>query len=119
MSPACAPIARKVRGDRVRALSWARTDSATTTIASSAIAIVERESRKTVLAGFLLDDGSSCDGVVSVRPSVQVFRDPQGREGLNAEVQLERPDAPTWHQRVWLDRIQRVEHVDSIMASEN
>jgi len=68
---------------------------------------------------LLLNDGSSCDGVVSVRPSVQVFRDAQGREGINAEVQLERPDAPAWHQRVWLDRIRRVEHVDSIMASEN
>ncbi|MGB3381290.1 MAG: DUF3247 family protein [Rhodanobacter sp.] len=68
---------------------------------------------------LLLSDGSSCDGVVSMRPSVQVFRDPQGREGINAEVQLERPDVPTWHQRVWLDRIRRVEHVDSIMASES
>lgn len=68
---------------------------------------------------LLLSDGSSCDGVVSVRPSVQVFRDPDGREGLNAEVQLERPDVPTWQQRVWLDRIMRVEHVDSIMASES
>lgn len=68
---------------------------------------------------LLLHDGSSCDGVVSVRPSVQVFRDPEGREGVNAEVQLERPDAPTWHQRVWLDRVSRVEHVDSTMASES
>ena len=68
---------------------------------------------------LLLSDGSSCDGVVSMRPSVQVFRDPQGREGINAEVQLERPDVPTWHQRVWLDRIRRVEHVDSTMASES
>ncbi|MGB3462713.1 DUF3247 family protein [Rhodanobacter lindaniclasticus] len=68
---------------------------------------------------LLLSDGSSCDGVVSVRPSVQVFRDPQGREGINAEVQLQRPDVPAWHQRVWLDRIRRVESVDSIMPGEN
>ncbi|CAM5572206.1 DUF3247 family protein [Rhodanobacter lindaniclasticus] len=68
---------------------------------------------------LLLNDGSSCDGVVTVRPSVQVFRDPQGREGINAEVQLERPDVPAWHQRVWLDRVRRVEHLDSAMGGES
>ena len=66
-----------------------------------------------------LRDGSSCDGMVTVRPSVQVFRDPDEREGINAEVQLERPDAPDWHRRIWLDQIVRVEHLDSGMASES
>ncbi len=39
-----------------------------------------------------LRDGSTCEGVVTVRPSVQVFRDDEDREGINAVVQLERPD---------------------------
>ncbi|MEO6799602.1 MAG: DUF3247 family protein [Rhodanobacter sp.] len=68
---------------------------------------------------LLLRDGSSCDGVVSVRPSLQVFRDHDDREGINAEVQLERPDVPTWHQRIWLDEIVGIEHLDSGLASES
>lgn len=68
---------------------------------------------------LLLRDGSSCDGVVTVRPSLQVFRDHDDREGINAEVQLERPDVPEWHQRIWLDQIVQVEHLDSCMASES
>jgi hypothetical protein len=68
---------------------------------------------------LLLKDGSSCDGVVSTRPNVQVFRDPDEREGINATVQLERPDVPEWSRHVWLDQIVRVEHLDSSMASEN
>jgi len=40
------------------------------------------------------------------------------REGVNATVQLERPDVPEWGRQVWLDQILRVEHVDSCMASE-
>ncbi|EIL93532.1 DUF3247 family protein [Rhodanobacter spathiphylli] len=68
---------------------------------------------------LLLKDGSSCDGVVSTRPNVQVFRDAEEREGINATVQLERPDVPEWTRQVWLDQIVRVEHLDSIMASEN
>lgn len=66
-----------------------------------------------------LKDGSRCDGVVTVRPSIQVFRDGNECEGINATVQLERPDAPKWHRHVWLDQILRVEHGDSILASES
>ncbi len=67
---------------------------------------------------LLMHDGSACDGVVSTRPNVQVFRDPQQREGINAEVSLERPDVPGWIQHVWLDQIAHVEHLDSTMGSE-
>lgn len=66
-----------------------------------------------------LKDGSSCDAVISTRPNVQVFRDRDGREGINATVQLERPEAPRWRRQVWLDEIVRIEHLDSCMASEN
>jgi hypothetical protein len=68
---------------------------------------------------LFLHDGSTCDGVVSTRPNVQVFRDDQEREGINAEVQLERPDAPGWTRHIWLDEVTRVEHLDSIMGSES
>ena len=66
-----------------------------------------------------LRDGSTCEGVVTVRPSVQMFRDHEGLEGINAEVQLERPDMPTWHPRIWLDQVVRIEHLDSGLASES
>lgn len=68
---------------------------------------------------LVLKDGSSCDGVVSTRPNVQVFRDAQENEGINARVQLRRPDAPGWSRRFWLDQVVRVEHLDSIMGSES
>lgn len=66
-----------------------------------------------------LKDGSTCTGVVATRPNVQLFLDAQEHEGINATVKLERPDVPKWSRHVWLDQIVRVEHVDSIMASEN
>ena len=68
---------------------------------------------------LMLRDGTTCEGVVSVRPSMQVFRDPEGVEGSNAELQLERPPTPAWHRRIWLDQIVRVEHLDSGLASES
>lgn len=65
-----------------------------------------------------LRDGTSYDGVVCERPSVQVFRDDQANEGINGVVRLERPDAPAWTCYVWLGDIHRVEHLDSTMGSE-
>lgn len=66
-----------------------------------------------------LRDGSTCAGVVHVRGSIQVFRDPDGREGMNAELVLEFADAVGGTRRVWLDQIEHVDHLDSAMASEN
>jgi hypothetical protein len=68
---------------------------------------------------LLLKDGSSCDGVVSTRPNVQMFRDAEEHEGINATVRLQRPDVPDWSGNVWLDQVVRVEHLDSVMASES
>ncbi len=65
-----------------------------------------------------LRDGTTCEGVVTVRPSMQVFRDGEGLEGVNAEVQLERPGTDC-HRRVWLDQIVHIEHLDSGLASES
>lgn len=66
-----------------------------------------------------LRDGSRCEGVVSVRPSMQVLRDHDGREGLNARLRLERPGQPDWECDVWLDQVEGVEHLDSTLASES
>ncbi len=63
---------------------------------------------------LLLHDGSSCDGIVCEQPSVQVFRDRDENEGINAVVRLERPDVPDWNCYVWLDDIRRVEHLGSL-----
>lgn len=68
---------------------------------------------------LLMRDGSSCDGVVSTRPNVQVFRDPDQHEGINATVSLQRPDVPDWVGQVWLDQVVRVEHLDCAMGSES
>ena len=56
-----------------------------------------------------LDDGRVLRGTVAARPTVQVFRDADGREGFNGLVRIEDPalDAPetAGFQDVWLDRI--------------
>lgn len=68
---------------------------------------------------LVMQDGSTCDGVVSARPSVQVFRDSDAQEGINARVLLQRPDVPGWRRNIWLDQVMRVEHLDSISVSES
>lgn len=68
---------------------------------------------------LVMRDGSSCDGVVCARPSVQIFRDGEAREGINATVKLLRPDAPEWSRQVWLDQIARVEHLDSMVPGNS
>jgi hypothetical protein len=60
-----------------------------------------------------LKDGNDCEGVIVERPTVQVYRDVHENEGINGEVRLERPDQPDWHRWIWLDEIERVEHLDS------
>jgi len=62
---------------------------------------------------------TAAEGRQQLRPNVQVFRDAHEREGINATVQLERPDAPEWIRQVWLVQVVRFEHLDSSMASEN
>ena len=64
-------------------------------------------------------DGGVCEGVVRTRPNVQVFRDPKQTEGINVKVSLAYRDAPSRIQRVWLDQVACVEHLDSTLGSEN
>ena len=60
-----------------------------------------------------LDDGARLQGIVEMRPSVQVFFDPDGREGINALLRLEaflddgRPHPGGIHD-IWLDEIREV-----------
>lgn len=64
-------------------------------------------------------DGSTHEGVVQVRTSAQVFRDPQRREGTNAVVSLERPGKAGQVERIWLDQVARVQYVGPALAAEN
>jgi hypothetical protein len=50
---------------------------------------------------------------------VQVFRDPKQTEGINVKVSLAYRDAPSRIQRVWLDQVARIEHLDSTLGDEN
>jgi len=54
------------------------------------------------------DDGKTASGIVCIRPTVQSFRDRDGKEGLNGVLRLEDADAPGGERRIWLDQIQRV-----------
>lgn len=61
---------------------------------------------------LLLADGSSVAGVVSVRPTVQTFLDPQGEEGINGVVRIDDADDPAQAHYVWLDVIGEVRRLD-------
>ena len=66
-----------------------------------------------------LRDGSKVDGVVRVRGSMQVFRDPHGKEGMNVRIGLERRGVAGDIRYVGLDQVERVQHLDSALAGEN
>ncbi|MGH8025295.1 MAG: DUF3247 family protein [Pseudoxanthomonas sp.] len=52
-----------------------------------------------------LSDGRKLQGVVTVRPSVQTFRDAEGREGINALLRLDDLHRPGKTHHVWLDQV--------------
>lgn len=62
---------------------------------------------------LLLADGSSVAGVVSVRPTVQTFLDPQGEEGINGVVRIDDAADPSQAHYVWLDVIREVRPIDT------
>lgn len=66
-----------------------------------------------------LRDKSTYTGVIRVRSTAQVFRDPRGQEGINAEVTLENRDAPHGAWKLWLDQVEHVTPMDSGRAGEN
>ena len=58
-----------------------------------------------------LDDGIVVEGTVSARPTLEVFRDGEGREGHNALLRLddlERPETPHY---LWVGDIRAVERL--------
>ncbi|MGO1893502.1 MAG: DUF3247 family protein, partial [Luteimonas sp.] len=63
---------------------------------------------------LLLADGSSVAGVVSVRPTVQTFLDPQGEEGINGVVRIDDAADPSQAHYVWLDVIRDVRPIDTV-----
>lgn len=66
-----------------------------------------------------LRNGTVYDGIVCARPSMEIFRDQEGREGFNALLRLGRAGMSEWSRYIWLDEISRIEHMDSIMGSES
>ncbi len=61
------------------------------------------------------NDGQPVEGMVTVTPTVQVFKSPEGDEGINGVVKLEDMQRPGWSGLVWLGDIRRVEHLDSVI----
>jgi hypothetical protein len=61
-----------------------------------------------------LSSGATTEGVVAVTPTVQVFRDPQGQEGINGVVKLIDPQKPDWDVLIWLGDIADLTHLDSV-----
>ncbi|TCV92035.1 uncharacterized protein DUF3247 [Luteibacter rhizovicinus] len=59
-------------------------------------------------------DGTKTTGIVTVLPTIQSFLDGEGNEGMNGVVKLFDPDRPDWVATIWLDHIERIEHLDSV-----
>ncbi len=63
---------------------------------------------------LLMDDGEVVQGIVAVKPTVQVFFDHAGREGSNAVVRIEDPamehPESAGRRDLWVDAIREVRH---------
>jgi len=57
--------------------------------------------------------GDVLTGTVTERPATQIFRGPDGTEGVNALVRLDDPEAPPWNVYLWLSDIEKVENIDA------
>ena len=63
---------------------------------------------------LLMDDGEVVQGIVTVKPTLQVFFGHGGDQGMNAVLRLvgpalERPGQAGWRD-VWLDQVREVRH---------
>ena len=63
---------------------------------------------------LVMEDGARIAGAVAVRPTVQAFTDPQGREGINGLLRIDDADDPSRLHWVWLDRIREVRRLDPV-----
>ena len=59
-----------------------------------------------------LDDGTVLAGAVAIKPTLQVFRDPQGNEGTNGVLRLDDALEPERPHFIALDRIRRVRRLE-------
>src|SRR3546814_12464677 len=53
---------------------------------------------------ILLADGARVEGFVAARPTIQVFRAGEGREGMNAKVRIDDQANPEHAPYLWLDQ---------------
>jgi len=58
--------------------------------------------------------GHVVEGLVAVTPTVQVFRDREGVEGINSIVKLENAEHPEMDEAVWLGDVREIVHLDSV-----
>lgn len=65
-----------------------------------------------------LDDGSRQLGTVAVRPTIQVFRDGDGQQGMNGLLRLDDLDNPVQQHLIWLDQIREVRPLPPQPGSE-
>lgn len=68
--------------------------------------IVELDDEARVELG--MSDGRRLRGTVTARPSMQVFRDAQGAEGLNSLLRLDDLDHPGQSHYLWLDQVRQI-----------
>ncbi|MET0580619.1 MAG: DUF3247 family protein [Pseudoxanthomonas sp.] len=85
------------------------TDQAEIALIEARIARLDDES----IVELTLSDGSKLKGVVTVRPTVQTFRDADGTEGINSLLRLEDLDQPGKTHQVWLDQVTDIFHMGS------
>ncbi|AER57647.1 DUF3247 family protein [Pseudoxanthomonas spadix] len=57
---------------------------------------------------LLLEDGRQLRGTVPVQPTVQIFRDAQEQEGVNALLRLDDLADPSHQHHLWLDQVRKV-----------
>lgn len=58
-----------------------------------------------------LASGARLDGIVSARPTIEVFRDADGREGHNARLRLDDRAVPDVPHYLWLSDIVDIERL--------
>ena len=85
------------------------TDQAGIAMIEARIAELDDES----IVELTLSDGRKLKGVVTVRPTVQTFRDTEGTEGVNSLLRLDDLDQPGKTHHVWLDQVTDIFHMGS------
>ncbi|KRG69982.1 DUF3247 family protein [Pseudoxanthomonas dokdonensis] len=63
------------------------------------------------IVALTLHDGRRIKGVVSVRPTLQLFRDDAGQQGFNSVLRLDDAEQPQQTHYLWLDQIAQVDHL--------